>query len=81
METNKQPLSNLLHSIIESKKIYLDVFDKTNNELVMKLSLDVDDESLIYVLDNLFDNGFYVKKIDRSNYDSFETDRFFNFNL
>jgi hypothetical protein len=79
MEKNK--LSDIITALKQSKSIYLDVFDKQTNDLVMKLCLDVEEDALINLLDNLFDSGFYVKRIDKKNYDAFETDRMYNFNL
>jgi hypothetical protein len=79
MEKNK--LSDIITALKQNKSIYLDVFDKQTDDLVMKLCLDVEEDALINLLDNLFDSGFYVKRIDKKNYDTFETDRMYNFNL
>jgi hypothetical protein len=64
----------ILDSIKESKYKYIAVINPETGEKIMKIKLNLDDESMVDFLDTFFDNGFTVTSISKEEFDSLQTE-------
>jgi hypothetical protein len=71
----------LLESIKESKYKYIAIVNPINREKIMKIKLNLDDQTFSSFLDPFFDNGFVVEQIDKKEFDSLITKDVLNYTL
>jgi hypothetical protein len=64
----------ILDSIKESKYKYIAIINPETGEKIMKIKLNLDDESMVDFLDTFFDNGFTVTSISKEEFDSLQTE-------
>jgi hypothetical protein len=64
----------MLDSIKESKYKYIAIINPETGEKIMKIKLNLDDESMVDFLDTFFDNGFTVTSISKKEFDSLQTE-------
>jgi hypothetical protein len=64
----------ILDSIKESKYKYIAIINLETGEKIMKIKLNLDDESMVDFLDTFFDNGFTVTSISKEEFDSLQTE-------
>jgi hypothetical protein len=64
----------MLDSIKESKYKYIAIINPETGEKIMKIKLNLDDESMVDFLDTFFDNGFTVTSISKEEFDSLQTE-------
>jgi len=63
----------ILESIKESKYKYIAIVNPINDEKIMKIKLNLEDDSLVDFLDTFFDNGLKIVSIDKEEFDSLQT--------
>ncbi len=71
----------ILESIKNSKYKYIAVINPKNNEKIMKIKMNLEDESLVDFLDTFFDEGFKIESIDKKEFDSLSTKDVLKFNI
>jgi hypothetical protein len=71
----------ILESIKESKYNYIEVVNPVTDQVIMKIKLNLEGKDYVGFLDTFFDNGFKIRGIEKSDFDSLESDDVMNFNL
>lgn len=63
----------ILESIKESKYKYVAIINPKTNEKIMKIKLNLEEDSLVDFFDTFFDEGFKVVSIKKEEFDSLKT--------
>ncbi len=71
----------ILESIKESKYKYVAIINPKNNEKIMKIKMNLEDDSLVDFFDTFFDEGFKVVSIEKNEFESLKTKDILKINL
>lgn len=71
----------ILESIKESKYKYIAIVNPKNGDKIMKIKMNLDDNSLVDFLDTFFDEGFKIEFISKEEFDSLQTKDILSFKL
>ena len=71
----------ILESIKESKFKYIEIINPKTGDTIMKIKLNLDDDSMVDFLDTFFDEGFEIKPITKKDFDSLESDDILKYNI
>ena len=64
----------ILESIKESKYKYVTIINPETNEKIMKIKLNLEEDSLVDFFDAFFDEGLKVVSIKKEEFDSLKTE-------
>ena len=64
----------ILESIKESKYKYVAIINPETNEKIMKIKLNLEEDSLVDFFDSFFDEGLKVVSIKKEEFDSLKTE-------
>lgn len=64
----------ILESIKESKYKYVAIINPETNEKIMKIKLNLEEDSLVDFFDGFFDEGLKVVSIKKEEFDSLKTE-------
>jgi hypothetical protein len=71
----------ILESIKESKYKYVAIINPKNDEKIMKIKMNLEEDSLVDFFDTFFDEGFKVVSIEKSEFESLKTKDILKINL
>lgn len=71
----------ILESIKESKYKYVAIINPKNDEKIMKIKMNLEDDSLVDFFDTFFDEGFKVVSIEKNEFESLKTKDILKINL
>lgn len=71
----------ILHTIKESKFKYISILEPKDGEPIMKVKLNLDNDSMVDFLDTFFDAGFIIKQITKNEFDTLETNDIVKYNI
>ena len=71
----------ILESINEGKFKYIEIINPKTGDTIMKIKLNLDEDSMIDFLDTFFDEGFEIKAITKKDFDSLESNDVLKYNI
>jgi hypothetical protein len=71
----------ILESIKESKYKYVAIINPKNGEKIMKIKMNLEDDSLVDFFDTFFDEGFKVAPIEKEEFESLKTKDILKINI
>jgi len=71
----------LLKSIKDSKYKYIEIINPKTEMPIMKIKMNLDDDSMVDFLDTFFDEGFKVNPITKEDFDSLESNDILKYNI
>ena len=71
----------ILESIKESKYKYVAIINPKNGEKIMKIKMNLEEDSLVDFFDTFFDEGFKVVSIEKNEFESLKTKDILKINL
>ncbi|MDB4326281.1 hypothetical protein N9966_00550 [bacterium] len=71
----------ILESIKESKYKYVAIINPKNGEKIMKIKMNLEDDSLVDFFDTFFDEGFKVISIEKEEFESLKTKDILKINI
>lgn len=71
----------ILESIKESKYKYIAITNPENGDKIMKIKMNLEEDTLVDFLDTFFDQGFIIESISKEEFESLVTDDVLKFKL